>query len=110
MTNALASLLNAQTELREGEANKGGHQANALIAAAIDEVERGIQQPDGRARFAPPVPDQPHMKAALDYLNAAKASLEAAKANKNGHRVKAIKLVNQAISEVKIGMAYAGGK
>ncbi|HVN76383.1 MAG TPA: hypothetical protein VMT19_08710 [Thermoanaerobaculaceae bacterium] len=56
----------------------------------------------GRAAAA-----QPHMEAALDHLRAAKAQLEEAEHDKGGHRVKAIELVNEAISEVRLGMGYA---
>jgi hypothetical protein len=56
----------------------------------------------GRASAA-----QPHMRAALDHLQNAKAELQAAEADKGGHRVKAIALVNDAIGEVRAGMAYA---
>jgi hypothetical protein len=50
---------------------------------------------------------QPHMQAALGYLQNAKGELEAAEANKGGHRATAIRLINQAIGEVQAGMAAA---
>ena len=59
----------------------------------------------GRASAA-----QPHMRAALDHLQAAKTELQLAEADKGGHRVKAIALVNDAITEVRAGMAYAAGR
>ena len=49
---------------------------------------------------------QPHMKAALDGLQAAKAELEAATSDKGGHRVKALALTNEAIDQVKKGIAF----
>jgi len=49
---------------------------------------------------------QPNMKAALDSLNAAKASLEAATPDKGGHRVKAINLTKQAIAETEKGIKF----
>ena len=52
---------------------------------------------------------QPHMVNALGALQTAKSELQAAQANKGGHRLKAIDLVNQAISEVQAGMEAAGG-
>lgn len=52
---------------------------------------------------------QPHMANALGALQTAKSELQAAQANKGGHRLKAIDLVNQAIGEVQAGMAAAGG-
>jgi hypothetical protein len=47
---------------------------------------------------------QPKMQAALSELRAARASLEQGLADKGGHRVKAIGLVNQAIAEVEAGI------
>lgn len=50
--------------------------------------------------------DQPYMKAARANLQDARAQLQAATANKGGHRVKAIDYVNAAISEVNQGIAF----
>lgn len=50
---------------------------------------------------------QPNMKAALDSLRSARQSLIQASANKAGHRANAIKLIDQAIDEVKAGIAAA---
>ena len=52
--------------------------------------------------------DQPHMQSALVELQSAKSQLLAATPDKGGHRVNALNLVNQAISEVRAGIAYAG--
>ncbi|HWD28006.1 MAG TPA: hypothetical protein VG387_12625 [Rhizomicrobium sp.] len=48
--------------------------------------------------------DQPHMRAALDELRQARSELDRAEHNKGGHREAAIRLVDQAIDEVKMGM------
>jgi hypothetical protein len=53
----------------------------------------------GRASAA-----QPHMNAALDHLKLARRELDAALADKGGHRAKAIALVNDAITEVEAGI------
>ena len=50
--------------------------------------------------------DQPFMRAARVDLQQARAQLQAALANKGGHRVKAIEHVNNAIVYVNQGMAY----
>ena len=50
--------------------------------------------------------DQPKMHDALEHLRAAKANLEAATADKGGHREAAIRLVNEAIGEVEKGISY----
>jgi hypothetical protein len=52
---------------------------------------------------------QPHMEAALGFLQQARGELEVAEHNKGGHRVTAIGLIDQAIHEVHEGMAAAGG-
>ncbi len=50
---------------------------------------------------------QPHMQNALASLQNAKSELQQASHNKGGHRVRAIELINQAISEVNAGMNAA---
>jgi hypothetical protein len=51
--------------------------------------------------------DQPHMQTALDALRTARSELNMATANKGGHRERALSLVDEAIDQVKAGMAYA---
>jgi hypothetical protein len=50
---------------------------------------------------------QPHMEGALHALENAKAELAVAEHNKGGHRDKAKKLVEDAIVQVRKGIAYA---
>jgi len=50
---------------------------------------------------------QPHMVAARDELRAARGELEAAEANKGGHRERAIALVDDAINQVNEGINFA---
>jgi len=50
--------------------------------------------------------DQPHMQAALEHLRMAKGELERAESDKGGHRVKALALVNDAISQVERGIEF----
>ena len=71
---------------------------NTIMPAAL----LGLLLPT-RARAAA---DQPHMKAALDALRLAKRELEAASADKGGHREKAIEHVNQAINQVERGIEF----
>lgn len=52
------------------------------------------------------VPDQPNMQAARGNLMNARSELQKAIADKGGHRVKAIALVNSAIAEVNAGIAF----
>ena len=49
---------------------------------------------------------QPHMQAALRALRNARQQLDAADADKGGHRVKAVQLVNDAIREVEAGIRF----
>ena len=51
--------------------------------------------------------DQPHMEAALDHLKAARKELDAAIADKGGHRGRALRLVNEAIAETERGISFA---
>jgi hypothetical protein len=50
---------------------------------------------------------QPHMQAALDELRSARSELDAAAADKGGHREKAMRLVDDAITEVQAGIDFA---
>lgn len=50
--------------------------------------------------------DQPHMQAALDALRTAERELHEADADKGGHRVKAERLVHDAIAEVEKGINF----
>ena len=110
MKDARAHLVAARTSLQNAEHNKGGHRARAigLINQAVSEVDKGIAY-DRRHNHAEGnsslTPDQPHMKAALDQLNDAKQSLDAATNDKGGHRVKALGYVNSANTEVAAGIA-----
>jgi hypothetical protein len=52
---------------------------------------------------------QPHMNESIAFLQSARAELVASTPNKGGHRERAIGLVDQAISEVRAGIAFAGG-
>jgi hypothetical protein len=51
---------------------------------------------------------QPHMTNALGSLEAARAELVRAEANKGGHRERAIGFLDQAIAETRAGIAFAG--
>jgi hypothetical protein len=51
---------------------------------------------------------QPHMANALGSLQAARAELVHAEANKGGHRERALEAVDRAIGETRAGIAYAG--
>ena len=50
---------------------------------------------------------QPHMQAALDHLRSARSELNSAMADKGGHRVRALSIVDDAIAEVQAGIDYA---
>ena len=46
------------------------------------------------------------MTAAIQYLRQAQQSLESASADKGGHRIAALQLINQAVGEVQAGIQY----
>jgi hypothetical protein len=46
------------------------------------------------------------MHSALDHLRAARTALDAATADKGGHRAKALVLTNQAIDQVQAGIKF----
>jgi hypothetical protein len=52
---------------------------------------------------------QPHMNESISLLQSARAELGKATPNKGGHRERAIGLIDQAIGEVRAGIAFAGG-
>jgi len=52
---------------------------------------------------------QPHMEATIGILQSARAELVKATPNKGGHRERALGLIDQAIGEVRAGMAFAAG-
>jgi hypothetical protein len=52
---------------------------------------------------------QPHMAESITLLQSARAELAAATPNKGGHRERALGLIDQAIGEVRAGMAFAAG-
>ncbi|MEW6767073.1 MAG: hypothetical protein AB1342_03485 [Pseudomonadota bacterium] len=52
---------------------------------------------------------QPHMGEALAFLQSARGELQAATPNKGGHRERALALIDNAIAEVRAGIAFAGG-
>jgi hypothetical protein len=50
---------------------------------------------------------QPHMEASLALLQNARSELAAATPNKGGHRETALGLIDQAITQVRQGIAFA---
>jgi hypothetical protein len=70
-----------------------------LIAVTVAFVLGGLSQRAFAER-------QPRMEDALRHLREAAASLKAATADKGGHRVKAITLVEEAIAEVDKGIRF----
>ena len=52
---------------------------------------------------------QPHMTETVALLQSARAELAKATPNKGGHRERALGLIDQAIGEVRAGIAFAGG-
>ena len=109
MESARTNLQKARAELQAALHNKGGHRTKAinLVNSAIGEINKGIKfaRRNNHANVNAPLPDQPRMEAALEHLRNARADLERATADKGGYRANAIRLVNLAIDEVKLGIA-----
>lgn len=53
---------------------------------------------------------QPRMIASVGLLQSARSELAAATPNKGGHRERGLALIDQAIAEVRAGIAFAGGR
>jgi hypothetical protein len=53
---------------------------------------------------------QPHMTGTITLLQSARAELAAATPNKGGHRERALGLIDQAIAEVRAGIAFAADR
>lgn len=77
--------------------------AGKLIAAAAIVAPAAALVSQSAAGF------EPHMENALHALESAHESLERASPNKGGHRERALRFVEQAINEVRNGIAYSGG-
>ena len=80
-----------------------------LPASLLAIILPGFARSETQRGKTPPrevVDDQPHMQAALDALRNAKRELSDATSDKGGHRVRALRLVNQAIGEVERGIRY----
>ncbi len=105
---ARTNLQDARAQLQGALRNKGGHRAQAIgyINSAISEINEGIRfdRRHNHSTVATLPADQPHMQRALDLLRDAKSNLEAATADKGGHRERAIGYVNSAIDEVRKGI------
>lgn len=111
MEAARANLQSARSELQLATDNKGGHKKKAinLINQAIAAVNKGIafDRRNNHASATAKSPDQPHMTRALDHLKDAKSNLERATTDKGGFRARAITLVNQAMDQIRLGIAAA---
>jgi hypothetical protein len=71
-----------------------------VLAGACAYLATMVQVPSAQSE------PQPRMQAALVALTTAKNNLEKASHDKGGHRVAALKYVNNAIDEVKKGIEY----
>jgi hypothetical protein len=76
--------------------------AGKLIAAAAIAAPAALAS-QSAAAF------EPNMQNALSGLESAHDWLQRATPNKGGHRERALRLVEQAINEVRTGIAYSGG-
>jgi hypothetical protein len=77
--------------------------AGKLIAAAAIAAPAAALVSQSAAAF------EPNMQNALQALESAHDWLQRATPNKGGHRERALRFVEQAINEVRAGIAYSGG-
>jgi hypothetical protein len=82
-----------------GETDMTTFSARAMLLGAAIAASMGIGYAVGA---------QPHMTASIALLQSARGELAAATPNKGGHRERALGLIDQAISEVRAGVAFAG--
>jgi hypothetical protein len=73
----------------------------SVVGTLFSSALLGLVLP-GRAKAA----DQPHMQAALEALRTAQRELHDATSDKGGHRVKAERLVHDAIAEIEKGIEF----
>jgi hypothetical protein len=83
----------------KGENDMTTSSARAMLLGAAIAASMGIGYAIGA---------QPHMTASIGLLQSARGELAAATPNKGGHRERALTLIDQAISEVRAGIAFAG--
>lgn len=76
------------------------HTTNGIVKAAI--VALAMTMFSGVALAE----KQPAMEAAIKNLQEARDNLNQATHDKGGHRVKAVKLINKAIAEVRAGIEF----
>lgn len=75
--------------------------AGVLFAAAIMGSFNLLREAQAQPGY------QPNMEQALGSLHQARISLEISSPDKGGHRVRALELVNDAITQVRLGMYFA---
>jgi hypothetical protein len=125
MQAALTSLEHARTEAQAASTNKGGHRERAigLIQRAESAVNAAMQYAaahpteigDAEVPAAskpvdervPGAESQPHMWRAIVALREARKHLGEARHDKGGDRVQAISLTQQALDELRQGIAFA---
>ncbi|MFO0555904.1 MAG: hypothetical protein U0271_46430 [Polyangiaceae bacterium] len=78
--------------------------STVILAGALTYVLATSKAPEVQAE------PQPHMKSALAHLTKAQEELEAATADKGGHRALAIKATKEAIEETQKGIDYDNKK
>lgn len=125
MQAAMQALEQARMEAEAASPNKGGHRERAigLIQQAEGAVNAGMQyaaahptevgEPAGPAapepvdQSVPGAERQPHMWRAVVSLREARRQLREAKHDKGGYRVQALSLTQQAIDQLREGIAFA---
>ena len=125
MQAALGALQRADASLQKASPNKGGHRERAieLVRQAMGAVDTGMRYaaahstevgmaegPAGSEPVDANVPGaerQPNMAQAVIDLREARRQLMEARRDKGGHRVQALSLIEQALTEVREGIRFA---
>lgn len=110
---ALASLKVAQNSLNAANDENGGHRYKAaqFVQQALQETQLGLLGANTTSSVALPNSlqsqvKQPPLEQALAALKDAQQSLNATTYDKDGHRTKALALVQQATKETQLGINY----
>ena len=76
-----------------------------LLCAPV--FAQGNMQTPGVNHFQPPGERHPHIRAAINELEQAKRELQTAAHDFGGHRVQAIRAIDEAIKQLREALAYA---
>jgi hypothetical protein len=113
---ALYEMRHARTELKEAAHDFGGHRVKALAAldAAIEQIDKALKAVGDNAKGVEPAKDvykgyanHPHIRHALAESRLARDELKDAAHDYKGHRVKAVKALDDVIVQLEKALKFA---